>query len=183
MSRAVYQAPMYRSVAVCNAATIFRCRSSVYVVPTSSFARDTWECDVQEPRAHLRSGLNTASWKKIWRGGTQHLHSSSHPLTLPILHPSTAMRPSASLLTLGITLSLGGKFVVAAPEEWACDLRAWTRAPDLSPGLSTPAEARLAANGSACEEIARWEVGLRFKERAIVKLRGDLVVFHLPDEG
>jgi hypothetical protein len=81
------------------------------------------------------------------------------------------MRPTVSLLTLGSILLLGGGPVAAAPEEWACDLRAWTRAPDLSPGLSTLAEARLAGNGTACNEIDRWEVGLRFKERAIIKLR------------
>lgn len=53
--------------------------------------------------------------------------------------------------------------------RWACDLRAWTRAADLSPGAVVPAEARLAANGSACGDVVGWEVGLRFKERAIIK--------------
>lgn len=56
-------------------------------------------------------------------------------------------------------------------QEWACDIRSWTRAPDLSPGLVTPADARLAFNGSNCNDIVGWQVGLRFKERAIVKLK------------
>ena len=56
-------------------------------------------------------------------------------------------------------------------EEWDCDIRAWTRAPDFIPGHSIPAETRLSLNGSACKDIAGWEVGLRMKERAIIKIR------------
>ncbi|KAK8847332.1 hypothetical protein IAR55_005189 [Kwoniella newhampshirensis] len=55
--------------------------------------------------------------------------------------------------------------------DWACDVRSWVRAPDLTPGEIHPAEARLAVNGSACRDIVKWDVGLRFKERAIVKLK------------
>ena len=55
--------------------------------------------------------------------------------------------------------------------QWACDIRAWTRAPDLYPGAKIPAEARLAVNGSACGDIVGWEAGLRYKERAIIKMR------------
>jgi hypothetical protein len=54
---------------------------------------------------------------------------------------------------------------------WQCDVRAWTRAPDLSPGVVLPADARLAANGSACGDIVKWEVGMRLKERALIKMR------------
>jgi hypothetical protein len=54
---------------------------------------------------------------------------------------------------------------------WACDIRAWTRAPDLYPGAKVPAEARLAVNGSACGDIVGWEAGLRYKERAIIKMK------------
>jgi hypothetical protein len=53
--------------------------------------------------------------------------------------------------------------------EWACSIRAWTRAPDLSPGVVVPAETRLVLNGSACGDVVKWEAGLRFKERAIIK--------------
>lgn len=59
----------------------------------------------------------------------------------------------------------------ASADEWDCDIRSWVRAPDLAPGQVHPAEARLAMNGSSCGEIVRWEVGLRFKERAVIKLR------------
>nr|XP_031857950.1 uncharacterized protein CI109_006662 [Kwoniella shandongensis]KAA5525022.1 hypothetical protein CI109_006662 [Kwoniella shandongensis] len=55
--------------------------------------------------------------------------------------------------------------------EWSCDVRSWVRAPDLTPGVVHPAEARLAVNGSDCGDIQRWDVGLRFKERAIVKMK------------
>lgn len=41
----------------------------------------------------------------------------------------------------------------------------------LSPSGSFPAQARLALNGSHCGDIMRWQVGLRFKERAIIKLK------------
>jgi len=54
---------------------------------------------------------------------------------------------------------------------WDCDIRAWTRAPDLYPGANLPAEARLAANGSACGDIIGWEAGLRYKERAVIMIR------------
>ncbi|WVF70139.1 hypothetical protein IAT40_004927 [Kwoniella sp. CBS 6097] len=55
--------------------------------------------------------------------------------------------------------------------KWACDVRSWVRAPDLRPDTVIPAEARLAVNGSACGDIVGWDVGLRFKERAIVKIK------------
>ena len=55
--------------------------------------------------------------------------------------------------------------------EWNCTLRGWVRAPDLAPSQSFPGEARLAANGSECRDIEGWSVGLRMKERAIVKLK------------
>jgi len=54
---------------------------------------------------------------------------------------------------------------------WNCTLRGWVRAPDLAPSRVSPGEARLAANGSACGDIEAWAVGLRMKERAIVKLK------------
>ncbi|KIR59102.1 hypothetical protein I314_05086 [Cryptococcus bacillisporus CA1873] len=63
----------------------------------------------------------------------------------------------------------------ASADEWDCDIRSWVRAPDLAPGHVHPAEARLAMNGSSCGEIVRWEVGLRFRERAIIKLRSKTV--------
>jgi hypothetical protein len=56
-------------------------------------------------------------------------------------------------------------------EEWNCDIRAWTRAPDLIPGHSIPAETRLNLNGSACKDVIGWELGMRMKERAIIKIK------------
>jgi hypothetical protein len=56
-------------------------------------------------------------------------------------------------------------------EEWNCDIRAWTRAPDLIPGHSIPAETRLNLNGSACKDVVGWEMGMRMKERAIIKIK------------
>lgn len=54
---------------------------------------------------------------------------------------------------------------------WNCSLRAWVRAADLSPSSVVPAEMRLAANGTECGDIVGMKVGLRLKERAIVKLK------------
>ena len=56
-------------------------------------------------------------------------------------------------------------------EEWDCDIRAWTRAPDLIPGHTIPAETRLNMNGSACKDVIGWEMGMRMKERAIIKIK------------
>jgi hypothetical protein len=55
--------------------------------------------------------------------------------------------------------------------EWDCDIRSWTRAPDLIPGHQIPGETRLWVNGTGCKDIELWELGLRLKERAIVKVR------------
>jgi hypothetical protein len=43
------------------------------------------------------------------------------------------------------------------------------RAADLSPNTVVPGEARLVANGTECSDITGWGVGMRFKERAIIK--------------
>lgn len=59
---------------------------------------------------------------------------------------------------------------------WQCDVRAWTRAPDLSPGKVLPADARFAANGSACGDIVKWEVGMRLKERALIKMKSETLL-------
>jgi hypothetical protein len=54
---------------------------------------------------------------------------------------------------------------------WACDVRSWVRAPDMAPGITVPAEVRLAMNGSACAEVESWSVGLALKERGVLKVR------------
>lgn len=54
--------------------------------------------------------------------------------------------------------------------RWECSVRAWVRAPDLSANLVGHGDARLLANGSACSEIRQWSVGLRLKERSVVRL-------------
>jgi hypothetical protein len=56
-------------------------------------------------------------------------------------------------------------------KEWDCDIRSWTRAPDLMAGHQIPAETRLVLNGTECGDVEGWEVGLRLKERAIIKMR------------
>lgn len=53
--------------------------------------------------------------------------------------------------------------------KWACDIRAWTRAADLYPGAKIPGDARLAMNGTECDQVVKWQVGLRYLERAIIK--------------
>ncbi|ORY89117.1 hypothetical protein BCR35DRAFT_300929 [Leucosporidium creatinivorum] len=63
-----------------------------------------------------------------------------------------------------------GSPAAATATPFACTLRSWVRAPDLTPGLLSTADARLLANGSDCQDLVGWSVGLRFKERAIVRL-------------
>lgn len=70
----------------------------------------------------------------------------------------------------GATIAVLGGVNDTKP-TWDCDVRVWTRAPDLSPGKAIPADARLAANGSACGDIVKWEVGMRLKERALIKMK------------
>jgi len=53
--------------------------------------------------------------------------------------------------------------------EFDCFAGGWVRAPDLYPGLSTSADARLHLNGTHCDQIVGWQVGLRYKERSILK--------------
>ena len=54
---------------------------------------------------------------------------------------------------------------------WNCDIRPWVRAPDLSPNLLSTADARLIADGADCVDLVKWEVGLRYNERSLVKLK------------
>ncbi|ORX37071.1 hypothetical protein BD324DRAFT_650686 [Kockovaella imperatae] len=54
---------------------------------------------------------------------------------------------------------------------WQCDVRAWTRAPDLYPGGTVPGEARLTLNGTECYQVESWTLGLRMAERVILKRR------------
>ncbi|KAE8542879.1 hypothetical protein D1P53_000942 [Cryptococcus gattii VGV] len=84
--------------------------------------------------------------------------------------------PDAAQVMLSDTNNINtDELDAASADEWDCDIRSWVRAPDLAPGQVHPAEARLAMNGTSCGEIVRWEVGLRFKERAIIKLRSKAV--------
>ena len=57
----------------------------------------------------------------------------------------------------------------AAP--WACDIRTWVRAPDLTPNLRATGDARVVMNGTDCADIVKWDVGLILKERSIVRLK------------
>jgi len=120
----------------------------------------------------------------MYINASQILCISSFTMRILALLPVLLVRPQvASALSIhGIQHYAGSLFssissvdegtINTGPEtEWACDIRAWTRAPDLFPGAIVPAEARLAANGSACVDIVGWEAGLRYKERAIVKMK------------
>lgn len=92
-------------------------------------------------------------------------------LTLTAL-ASTSLALSLPLVTLSDT-SPAIQLVASAPPpvpQWACDVRAWVRAPDLSPNLLSTADARLIVNGTDCVDLVRWEVGLRLKERSIVRV-------------
>jgi len=78
---------------------------------------------------------------------------------------------AASLVSAQDQVVFGPRNDEKLENKWDCTLRGWVRAPDLAPSQSFPGEARLSANGSACGDIEAWSVGLRMKERAIVKLK------------
>jgi hypothetical protein len=78
---------------------------------------------------------------------------------------------AASLVSAQDQVVLSPKHDERLENKWDCTLRGWVRAPDLAPSQTFPGEARLAANGSACIDVEAWSVGLRMKERAIVKLK------------
>jgi hypothetical protein len=86
-----------------------------------------------------------------------------------------ALLKSESLLsTLAFALLLSTARAESSTElqkqsQLDCYASGWIRAPDLYPGLSTSADARLYLNGTECDQISRWEVGLRFKERSILR--------------
>jgi hypothetical protein len=74
------------------------------------------------------------------------------------------------------TLEISGQVLNPSPvlDEMApfdCLPQAYVRAPDLYPGLITQADARLALNGTTCDQIIGWNVGLRLKKRAMFKFR------------
>ena len=78
---------------------------------------------------------------------------------------------AASLVSAQDQVVFGSRNDERLENKWDCTLRGWVRAPDLAPSQTLPGEVRLAANGSACRDIEAWSVGLRMKERAIVKLK------------
>lgn len=99
-----------------------------------------------------------------------------------VLAAWSALLVSAGVVPKGVEVKTGFVSIFDAQSpppapKWNCEVRAWTRAPDLSPNAAVPAEARLALNGSACTDIIGWKAGLRFKERAIVKLKSVAAVY------
>lgn len=67
-----------------------------------------------------------------------------------------------------------------SPARWECDVQAWVRAPDLSPNALIAGDARLKANGTQCQDLVGWTLGLVLKERAIVRLPAKGVI--LPEK-
>lgn len=86
--------------------------------------------------------------------------------------PSTNSNTNTDTTSTTIAIAIANETLAERTDsKWNCTLRGWVRAPDLSPSQVFPGEARLAANGSECGDIVAWAVGLRLKERAIVKLK------------
>jgi hypothetical protein len=79
------------------------------------------------------------------------------------------MRLTIPLIAFLVSLTATTADPRASPFD--CHPRAWVRAPDLVPGMVTPAQARLSLNGTECPELKEWKVGLRMKERAIFKFQ------------
>ncbi|WWC67721.1 uncharacterized protein I206_101633 [Kwoniella pini CBS 10737] len=76
-----------------------------------------------------------------------------------------------SLSSESSSIALDDTKITEEIKPWQCDIRSWVRAPDLQPSTTIPGETRLSANGSDCANIIKWEIGLRFKERAIIKIK------------
>ena len=61
--------------------------------------------------------------------------------------------------------------LLSSNNDWQCDIRCYVRAPDLRPIGVFDGDARLRFHGSSCAELERWSVGLRLKERAVVRVK------------
>jgi hypothetical protein len=105
-----------------------------------------------------------------WPGCPFLLLSKSHQITCDIESNTQKMLiPFAVLLSAIVTTVSARRHRSSSEKTFDCYPAGWVRAPDLYPGLSTPADARLYLNGTECDQIVKWEVGLRFRERAILK--------------
>ncbi len=95
------------------------------------------------------------------------------------LQPMYSLRFAAALATALcaspiISASLASPAPLTPVETgtpWDCDLRTWVRAPNLAPNMRATGDARYVANGTDCADIVKWDVGLVYKERSIVRLR------------
>lgn len=76
--------------------------------------------------------------------------------------------PTASISLAGIA-GYQAEPPVDQNDEGSCCPTAFIRAPDLRPGLTTTVDARLFMNGTTCDQVEKWEVGLRLKEWAIFR--------------
>ena len=98
------------------------------------------------------------------------LSKSHHQITCDIESLTQKMLIPFAVLLSGIATTVSARRHGSSSEKtFDCYPAGWVRAPDLYPGLSTPADARLYLNGTECNQIVKWEVGLRLKERAILK--------------
>lgn len=76
------------------------------------------------------------------------------------------------LITLALCLApISARFWGSSvrPSTPRCHAVGFIRAPDLRPGQTFDVDAKLVMHGKECEEVEKWEVGLRLKERAIFR--------------
>lgn len=80
----------------------------------------------------------------------------------------------ASILSLVSTAALNPSVLSSSTlniqTPFNCEVRSWVRSPDLLPSQIQPAQVRWNLNGSDCTEFVKAEVGLRFRERSLVKI-------------
>lgn len=79
----------------------------------------------------------------------------------------------ASIVSLVSTAALNPSVLSSSTTTttpFDCEVRSWVRSPDLLPSQIQPAQARWSLNGSDCSEFVKAEVGLRFRERSLVKI-------------
>lgn len=109
---------------------------------------------VHDGRLCRTQSLGQQSTRSNWLSLWPHLG-----VFLALLHSSTAA------VTPQIPLQ-----AVESERPFSCDIRAYVRAPDLYPGQRAHGEARLAANGSSCDELISWNLVLRMRERSVARL-------------
>lgn len=114
-----------------------------------------------------------AGIKNAWSTATAALVLFALPAIVSTLQVVQRLSPAVAiprpLVDKPIALE-AGKVEQQEDDTFACDVGAYVRAPDLYPGQKAYGEARLIANGSACDQLLSRDIVLRMRKRSVVKL-------------